>query len=335
MPSPKPKGYAPRKEKFFDHVQVLARHCTYHPVRDYLRGLTWDGVPRVQKFLASYIGGAVSRIMRPGAQLDYMLVLEGPQGRLKSSAIRALGSPWFTDALRLGADAKATIEQTAGYWLIEVAELAGMDRRDIEAVKAQITTREDRARPAYGRLAVTVPRQFVMIGTTNNSTYLKDQTGNRQFLPVTVGDINLEAVRRDRDQLWAEALKLVNASELPVLPKDMIAAAASAQEARLVVDAISERLRELLGDVPGGRIAKEEIWRALGLADAGRRSQSAMNSAHGAMRKMGWDASRQRRPGAGALTHCFEKAVRGIELTWFSFIDGAFAPSNKNEVSRR
>ena len=82
-----------------------------------------------------------------------------------------------------GADAKATIEQTAGYWLIEVAELAGMDRRDIEAVKAQITTREDRARPAYGRLAVTVPRQFVMIGTTNDSTYLKDQTKTGDFRP--------------------------------------------------------------------------------------------------------------------------------------------------------
>lgn len=342
------KGLRPKKQMFFDHIEVLASRNSYHPVHAYLDGLTWDGVRRVDKFLSVYIGaadtalhrafsrlffvGATRRILHPGCQFDYMLVLEGPQGKLKSSAIRALGEPWFTDQLRLGAEAKVTIEQTAGYWLVEVAELAGMDRREVEAIKAQITTREDRARAAFGRFASTVPRQFAMIGTTNDGAYLKDQTGNRRFLPVKVGEVDLGALKRDRDQLWAEALALVRAGELPIMPRDLWAAAAEAQEARLVVDPIAERLRELLGDIQGGRIDKEDIWRALGMPDAGKRSQPAMNSITATMRKLGWTAARQRHPKHKKRRACYEKVVPGMATEWLCLADGEFAAEDEIET---
>src|SRR5207248_1954931 len=102
---------------------------------------------------------------------------------------RVLAGEWFADSLKLGSDPKHTIEQTRGCWIVECAELGGMASREVEATKAQITTTHDRARPAYGRQTETAARQFIMVGTTNDDRYLRDQTGNRRFLPVTVGAI--------------------------------------------------------------------------------------------------------------------------------------------------
>lgn len=338
------KGLRTEKQLFIDHLAVLANKNQCHPVREYLTGLKWDGKPRLDRWAITYLGaedtplhrafgrvmllGAVHRVMRPGCQFDYMVVLEGPQGKLKSSALRALGEPWFTDSLRLGSDCKVTIEQTAGYWFAEVAELAGMGTREIDAVKTQITTREDRARAAYGYFASTIPRQFIMVGTTNESEYLKDRTGNRRFLPIRVGEIDLDALRRDRDQLFAEAFHGANGGELPILPEDVLAAAAEAQAARVVADAVTERLREIMADVPGGRIEKEDIWKALNLADVSKRTLPLARSITATMKELGWAPTQQwRQAEAGKprrRRECYEKVVSGRPLEWLDYWDGEF-----------
>lgn len=208
-------------------VTMVAKENAFHPIREYLAGLVWDGLPRVETWLSQYIGAAdnaytrtvgrmflvamIARIARPGCQADYSLILEGGQGAQKSSLCRVLaGSEYFSDQLPeiTSKDAAAHLR---GKWLIEIGELAALSKAETTALKAFMTRREEKFRPAYGRYEVTEPRQCCFIGTTNEGQYLRDSTGNRRFWPVTVGRIDLEALRRDRDQLWAEAVQLHHA----------------------------------------------------------------------------------------------------------------------------
>jgi hypothetical protein len=130
-----------------------------------------------------------------------------PQGLDKSSALAVLAGngEWFTDSLPLGADDKKVIETLKGRWIVEAAELQGLRKGDVEHLKAFLSRRIDRGRPAYGRLPIEAPRQCVIIGTTNSERYLRDSTGNRRFWPVRVARFDLDALRRDHDQIWAEA----------------------------------------------------------------------------------------------------------------------------------
>ncbi len=213
-----------------DCVAVVAREWTVHPVRDYLRLLAWDGEPRLQLWLAEYLNAegppdylasvgrkflisAVARVMVPGCQVDHVLTLEGPQGVGKSETVRVLGEPWVTDGLP-DLHSKDAAIHLAGVWLIEIAELAAMRRSEIESVKAFLSRRDDRYRPPYARRSVDVSRQCVFIATTNETSYLRDPTGNRRFWPVRCGkSIDLTGLRRDRDQLWAEAFHAYQSGE--------------------------------------------------------------------------------------------------------------------------
>ncbi|RYZ17362.1 MAG: hypothetical protein EOO70_02155, partial [Myxococcaceae bacterium] len=211
-------------------IELAVKHRRVHPVRDYLKGVIWDGVPRLERWLTTYLGvedtpytqavgastlrAAVARALRPGSKVDTMLVLQGEQGAGKSKSIRALcGERWFTDDLaEFGS--KDAAEQLLGAWFVEVAELGAMNRSEVERVKSFISREVDRFRPAYGHKVVDRPRQCVFIGTTNADTYLRDETGNRRFWPVqvgAVGQLDVEALKRDRDQLWAEAVAQVAA----------------------------------------------------------------------------------------------------------------------------
>ena len=167
----------------------------------YLGGPKWDGALRLDKWLTTYFGAAdtplnnalgrktliaaVRRLRQPGVKFDQMLVLEGTQGAGKSRALRALaGDNWFSDNLEIGADTKRIMEIAAGKWIIEVPELSGMNRRDVEHVKAMLSRQVDEARLSYDRKTTKAPRQFILIGTTNASAYLHDDTGGRRFWPV-------------------------------------------------------------------------------------------------------------------------------------------------------
>lgn len=202
-------------------VEVVARDRLFHPVREYLDGLVWDGAGRIDTWLSAYVGAedtpyvravgarwlvsAVARIYNPGAKADCALILEGPQGIRKSTALKVLGDPWFADRLSdLGS--KDAAMETKGVWIIEVAELDTMSRAEVGTIKAFMSRTHDRFRPPYGKRLVDLPRQCVFAGSINpEGGYLKDASGGRRFWPIVCGVIDIEALKRDRDQLWAEA----------------------------------------------------------------------------------------------------------------------------------
>ena len=255
-------GFDPGKDHTREAANTRCLDNMYHPVRDYLAGLRWDGQPRAERWLSTYLEAddtplngacgllmlvaAVRRVRQPGCKFDTILVFEGPQGSGKSTAIQILaGSENFSDQEILTLDAKAQMEALEGVWLYELAELAGMRRADITRVKSFASRSIDQARPAYGRFREKRPRQNVFIGTTNEDQYLQDATGNRRFWPVKTRKIDLEALRRDRDQIWAEAAFIEAGDVSLTLDETLWEAAREQQNARMEDDPWLEVLRNL------------------------------------------------------------------------------------------
>lgn len=217
--------------KVHEALVAIAKRHAFHPVRSYLESLSWDGRPRLEHFPFTYLGtpyspivselfyrwavSAVARIMRPGCKVDTCLILVGEQGTKKSSAFAELATrPWFSDTpVNLGS--KDAFEQLAGVWIYELAELDSVRRAETSATKAFISAPVDHYRPSYGRCVITVERQCVFVGSTNEQEFLSDPTGSRRFWPVRTsitGPILLERIAQDRDQLWAEAVCLYNSA---------------------------------------------------------------------------------------------------------------------------
>lgn len=251
-------------KKIRDVVHKLCMDNHFHPVRDYLKGLEWDGVKRLDTWLEYYCGakgprdyiravsrktltGAVARVMRPGIKFDYVLILEGKQGIGKSNVLRTLaGDAWFTDTLT-GIEDKTGIECILNRWVVEVGEMGTAKKADIDVLKAFLTRQEDRARPAYGVEVKSWPRQCIFVGTTNMDEYLKDETGNRRFWPVKcTGTIKVDEIKNDRDQLWAEALVCFNAGEKLYLEDDIKTVAEIEQSARIWTDELDNKVAEFL-----------------------------------------------------------------------------------------
>jgi predicted P-loop ATPase len=241
-------GIMATKETAGQAVQTVATEHPFHPTRDYLDSLKWDGTKRIDGWLTLYLGvdpsdyaravgakwliGAVARIYEPGCKNDTCLILEGEQGTLKSTALRTLTTPWFTDDMaELGT--KDSALQTRGVWLIELSELDSMARSDVSRIKAFMSRATDRFRPPFGRRPIECPRECFFAGTVNQSAYLRDETGGRRFWPVKCGVINIPDLGRDRDRLWAEAVKRYRAGEKWWLDsKDLVDAAADEQQQR-------------------------------------------------------------------------------------------------------
>lgn len=253
----------PPTSAILEATSLVAHRFAVHPVRDWLSSLTWDGVSRVDTWIKDYCQGTatepylseisrkfllamVKRVFEPGCQWDYVLVLEGNQGRYKSSIARALASDkWFMDNLPDLKDKDAMLN-LQGKWLIELGELANVKRSDYNLVKAYLIRRFDTVRPHYGRMMADVPRQSVFIGTVNEGQYLKDPTGNRRYWPVRVGHCDVEGLKSVRDQLFAEAMHIYKTNdEKLMLSPEASGQAHEAQEERRVDDDESE-MREAL-----------------------------------------------------------------------------------------
>lgn len=258
-------GLKPTQQEARDALILAARHHSYHPVLEYLNTLHWDGVDRLDTWLSSMLGvvndaysrmigpkvliGAVARIFDPGCQLDTVLVIEGDQGLLKSSAIKALFSPDYTrDATDLFRQHNKMVLLMTGAWAIELAEFAAVLRADESTVKGLITTRTDSVVLPYARSSTNHDRQCIFIGTLNpdESGYLKDRTGNRRYWPVFATRIDLPQIEELRDQLWAEAVVRYHAREPWWLNRDQEAQAEIARLTRNVVDPWAEILAEKL-----------------------------------------------------------------------------------------
>lgn len=238
------------KDKIFDAVNVVAGENKFHPVREYLEGCTWDGVPRVETLLVDYLGAednaytravtrkalaaAVARIFRPGCKFDYMLTIRGRQGLGKSAIIAKLGGEWFSDTFST-MQGKEAYEQVLGVWLMEVGELAGMRKAEAETIKLYISKQSDRFRPAYGRRLQEFPRQCIFIGTTNETQFLRDTTGNRRFWVVDTPNIPARDMWKELTPetvrlIWAEAVELYRKGEPLYLSKELEAVAREVQE---------------------------------------------------------------------------------------------------------
>lgn len=302
--------FRPDRQLFETVVRDEARANRHHPVREFLDGLTWDGQPRVERWLIDYLGaddtplnraigsmmlvGAVRRVREPGVKFDEMVVLEGAQGAGKSSALNllAMDDAWFADDLPLDGDSKRVIEAIEGKWIVEASELSSLNRASNEHLKALLSRSHDRARRPYERMAVDIPRQCIFVGTTNADTYLRDTTGNRRFLPVRVGSIDLEGLKRDRAQLWAEAARIEAAGEQVGVPRALWEDAATQQFNRLIEDPYYERLSEVLGSALG-KLSAEDAWAILDIPP-GRRTQQDGRRMGDALRRLGFKRTKLR-----------------------------------------
>ncbi|MGL6174560.1 MAG: VapE domain-containing protein, partial [Cellulosilyticaceae bacterium] len=242
------------KEAIFDAISVIASRYSYHPIKEYLNNVTWDGIKRIEDLFIDYLGAknsdytkevsrkmlvaAVARVFEPGVKFDYMAVFVGREGIGKSHLINLLGKEWYTDSINtvLG---KEAYEQLQEAWIVEMAELSAVKKAETEAVKHFISKREDMYRVAYGRRVEKFKRQCVFFGTTNEETFLKDRNGNRRFWPVKVGiDKIKKSVFKDLDKnevdnIWAEAIHYYKKGEELILSSEIAKTALMMQQEHL------------------------------------------------------------------------------------------------------
>ncbi|MEO2261193.1 virulence-associated E family protein [Paenibacillus amylolyticus] len=237
--------------KINNALTLITHKKRFNDVRRYLEGLTWDGVPRLDTLFTDYLGAedslytravsrksftaAVARAMEPGVKWDYMPILAGPQGLGKSTFLRFMGKDWYSDSLTTF-EGKDAMELIQGIWLNEVGELTGMSKSESNAVKQFLSRTEDIYREAYGKRTMPYPRRCVFFGTTNDSEFLRDRTGNRRFWPIDVGIVKptksvFQDLKGEVDQIYAEAFVRWQLSEPLYLSGDIEELAKERQEA--------------------------------------------------------------------------------------------------------
>lgn len=276
----------------------------FHPVRDWLAGLVWDGVPRLDNWIvnafdcdptplnkaigAKFLIAAVRRIKVPGCKFDHMLILEGPQGLGKSTAAKVLfGSDCFSDDIPPDLSDKDAAIALTGVWCLEFAEIAHLIKQEAEVIKAFISRPVDRYRPPYGKTYISKPRQGVLLGTTNLTSYLSDATGNRRIWPVACRTADAAWIAMHRDQIWAEAVVRERTGEAIWLEDDALRAEVTEHQAiRMISDVWDDKVQEWLR-------GKQKVRTAEILGDALQVPIDRMTRAHemrigSIMHTLGW-----------------------------------------------
>jgi putative DNA primase/helicase len=323
--------FDPGKNHLFDAIVSLALDHTYDPVKEYLEDLEWDGEPRLDRWLIDWCGVAdtrlnreigrkmllagVRRVVEPGVKFDYIVVLEGAQGSGRSSLLKILagGDENYSDTEILRSNAKEMQEQIQGVWIYELAELVGIEKVSINKAKNFASQTVDRARPAYGRNRVDRRRRCIFVATTNDDTYLRDETGNRRFWPVKLPRgwlVDLEGFAEVRDQLWAEAVVLEAAvdfrgrKEPLVIAPELWDVVAVEQAKRLGADPWEEILSGLVVDgkamavvdgsqadgmgEPEWRVATADLLAVVLEIPKSRQYKTHMLRLAAVMRRLGW-----------------------------------------------
>lgn len=213
-------------------IDMSAQKRSFHPVKERLESTTWDGQPRVETLFIDYLGcddndyyrqaalmtlvGAVARLYRPGHKFDFVPILEGVQGKGKSTFIEILGLQWYNELTGDISDPKQMVEVMQGSWILEIGELSAMQRSEVNDLKAFVSRTVDKVRLAWEKRARDFPRQCIFIGSTNDREYLRDQTGGRRFWPIVckiIGQIDNPRLRREIMQVWSEALHIFRTME--------------------------------------------------------------------------------------------------------------------------
>lgn len=314
------------RQAIMESMETVAYENPWHPIREWLMGLQWDGKSRAAKWLIWVIGedpenlsanlqeyltlvgqfwlvGMVKRVMEPGCKFDYCPVLEGKGGLGKSTLVETLASSaWYSDTPFEIGKGKESQEQVQGVWGYELGELSQMGKAVIEAIKQFISAKVDRYRPAYGRVIESHPRQCVLVGTTNENTYLRDRTGNRRFWPVPVRNrIKIDWLQKWREQLFAEAFALYqDGAPCGPTPEQEERLFVPMQESRLVETAVTSELLHLLTRNPTDSgmaaivnqlaefVTLSQLITALGL-DAGKSNAGLESQVRGWMTQQGWE----------------------------------------------
>lgn len=326
-------GMTPKRDMILDCVEAVARRKAKHPVREYLNALRWDESPRIERMFIDLFGAedssynrraalcfmvsAVARILwvdsqvaHNGAQVDFMLVLEGEQGIRKTGAVRTLfGAQWYAEAME-SPSGKDFFQALRGRWGVEIGEMDSFSKADVTKVKQAITSRFDTYRPSYGRVTRSFRRECVFVGTTNEQQYLRDATGGRRFLPVRAFSVDVARLGEQRDMLWAEAVRLFrDGHQWWALPAE----AAAEQEKRFDADAWEDviarwltgalddeksyppRLRAVLPAMPWTTTHEILDW-ALHV-DTGKQTRAEQNRVGKIMHRLGWTNTQGMRDG--------------------------------------
>lgn len=291
-------------------VQAVAHLHTVHVVKEYLDPLQWDRKPRLKTMALRYFGaedtpvhrfvmqawmvGAIKRIYEPGSKFDNVLVLEGKQGIRKSTALAVLGGPWHAESIT-DAGSKDSLMILRGKWMVEFSEFDALGRVETSRIKQHISASNDVYRPTYGRRTITVQRQNVFAASVNPEKYLRDETGARRFWPVRCGkEINIDALQRDRDQLWAEAIDLYRQGEQTWATLEMTYLT-EAQEERYLEDPWEESIMEFT-------YGKREVLISSVLLDClridlGKQSQADKNRVAKILGRLGYTCKPAKRMG--------------------------------------
>lgn len=300
-----------RRETVEDAMEAEAARNRFHPVRDYLAGLVWDGVPRIDEWLhhafgvemnpytraagAKFLIAAVRRVRNPGVKFDHAPVAQGAQGKGKSTTWAALFGPeWFSDDLPDDLGDKDAAMALRGVWGLEMAELTQLLATEAEAVKAFLSRATDRYRPPYGRQVIDVPRQGVLVGTTNAQEWLRDATGNRRWWPFDCTACDPHWVRQHRDQLWAEAADREARGEPHWLDEeDARDEAQQMQDERMVEDPWAEKVRAYATGLL--RVSASQVLQNAIEMPLERQNRAAQMRVTAILTRMGWTKTKGER----------------------------------------